>query len=1065
MKPIKLIISAFGPYADTMEPICFTQFEEKGLFLISGDTGAGKTTIFDAICFALYGKTSGSYRNTKNLRSEYAKENTKSFVDFYFSHQGKEYHICRTPSYERINRNGKVTEEKETVVFYYPDGSTVEGIRNIDGTKDEPGVIKELLHIDCKQFMQIAMIAQGEFWTLLNAKTEQRTEILRTIFMTGAYKRIEFELKQRKDSSEKRKVKAENSIVQYFCDAMAEKDSELFVELSELQKRAKQSSSAWNLNELLQMLEKLIENDKTKLEDAQEKLKKAEAELENLNTELATAKTNNAFVKRLEDLEIEKKALEEREKEIKELGLLLKKQKDAVHTVYPKYHAFEVKQDERMSTDKQISEKENALEQSVKEADLAQKKLQSAEEKLPEVEKAQRLADKIAEEKEKYLQRERLMIDIKSAQEKQVSMQKKQKDLQALEEELKERIQGFKESITVLKEKPDELAQSKAEGEKLSVLMKQVEDITKERLPRWEAKKKSLLQKQKQFLEAREKHDNAYEARRKAEKILEECRAGILAKDLEEGKKCPVCGSTHHPELASLPSESITEEEMKALQKVEEVCLSAKTTALTAVEAEKSAYDEMENQLRIDISACLEVDLIAMETQVETFEALVEILKIAQNKLDTLIKENASQQTVLRKDCDMLRKTEEKLEKAQGKETEELTAKKAEAEKCFREQETMLVQMQATLETLQNLSFVDWNTAKNEMEKSEKEAKSIQTMVNQALSAKKKADENVAGMRASLATLMETLERLKKEENELLIAVNKLIEEYEFETVEKMRTFIVSAKELESSEKTVQDYEQNIKVNASKLLQAKEDAKGRKLVDIAVLQENASQKDKIVSNMRNEQGAIQFRIKTNSEKQENILSQRLEFEQAQKENAVCTRLHKLVTGQTGNGKITLEQYVQAAGFDGIIRAANRRLLPMSDGQYELYRQEDSLSKKSNTFLDLEVLDNYTGHRRPVGNLSGGESFKASLSLALGLSDTVSSNLGGIQMDALFVDEGFGTLDRKSIENAMEILLNLSGANKMVGIISHREELIENIPQQIKVKKTKEGSQIVMETAL
>ena len=164
-------------------------------------------------------------------------------------------------------------------------------------------------------------------------------------------------------------------------------------------------------------------------------------------------------------------------------------------------------------------------------------------------------------------------------------------------------------------------------------------------------------------------------------------------------------------------------------------------------------------------------------------------------------------------------------------------------------------------------------------------------------------------------------------------------------------------------------------------------------------------------------------------------------------------------GQTKNGKITLEQYIQATGFDGIIRAANRRLLPMSDGQFELFRQEDSLGKRSNTFLDLEVLDNHTGHRKPVGNLSGGESFKASLSLALGLSDTVSANAGGIQMDALFIDEGFGTLDRKSLENAMDILMDLSSTNKLVGIISHREELKENIPQQIKVTKTREGSLI------
>ena len=205
------------------------------------------------------------------------------------------------------------------------------------------------------------------------------------------------------------------------------------------------------------------------------------------------------------------------------------------------------------------------------------------------------------------------------------------------------------------------------------------------------------------------------------------------------------------------------------------------------------------------------------------------------------------------------------------------------------------------------------------------------------------------------------------------------------------------------------------------------------------------------------------RSKHNLEKKEEIRSLQPQLEKAVREVNQTSRLYALVRGTTKTGKITLEQYVQAAGFDRIIRAANRRLIPMSDGQYEMYRQEDSLGKKSNTFLDLEVLDNYTGHRRPVGNLSGGESFKASLSLALGLSDTVSMNNGGVQMDALFVDEGFGTLDRKSIDNAMEILKGLSTANKLVGVISHREELMENIPQKILVKKEKDGSHISVET--
>ena len=232
---------------------------------------------------------------------------------------------------------------------------------------------------------------------------------------------------------------------------------------------------------------------------------------------------------------------------------------------------------------------------------------------------------------------------------------------------------------------------------------------------------------------------------------------------------------------------------------------------------------------------------------------------------------------------------------------------------------------------------------------------------------------------------------------------------------------------------------------------------------MAVLKETARVQEAVVKTLQKKHADIERRIINNSNILTRIEEKSGELSKSRREYTVCQRLYNLVKGNTGNGKITLEQYIQATGFDTIIRAANRRLLPMSEGQYELYRQEDSLGKRSNTFLDLEVLDNYTGHRRPVGNLSGGESFKASLSLALGLSDTVSSNVGGVQMDALFIDEGFGTLDRKSIDSAMEVLLNLTGANKLVGVISHREELIDNIPQQIKVRKTKHGSEMIVVT--
>lgn len=349
MKPSKLIISAFGPYAGRVPEIDFTKFEEKGLFLISGDTGAGKTTIFDAICFALYGTTSGSYRDTKNLRSEYASDTAESYVDFYFSHQGKNYHIWRQPSYERKKQRGTgVITEKEKAVFYEEGKAPVEGLTQVNLA------VKDLLHIDEKQFKQIAMIAQGEFRDLLNAKTEQRTEILRTIFLTDGYKNIEYRLKDRMDASYAIRRKTEDSIVQYFGDVSASKTDVLSEELTELKDRARESGSAWNLEELLELLGRLIQSDQEKLEVEKERLEEAECILRSRQKVLATAQTNNEFIDRLLYLQKERAELATRGQKIKDATDLLDRQKTATREVHPVYLAWKSKADAVIYTEKRL---------------------------------------------------------------------------------------------------------------------------------------------------------------------------------------------------------------------------------------------------------------------------------------------------------------------------------------------------------------------------------------------------------------------------------------------------------------------------------------------------------------------------------------------------------------------------------------------------------------------------------------------------------------------------------------------------------------------------------------
>lgn len=1060
MKPIKLIISAFGPYAEEMPAINFSEFEEKGLFLISGDTGAGKTTIFDAICFALYGTTSGTYRDTKNLRSEYAKESTDSFVDFYFSHQGRKYHVWRQPEYERKKLRGSgVTQVKGKAILYSEDQAPIEGLTQVNDA------IKELLHIDERQFKQIAMIAQGEFWALLNAKTDDRTKILRMIFQTSGYNSIEHRLKDRMDSSYKRKSKTEDSIVQHFTDVKADEEDDIAESLLDLQNRASRSASAWNLEEMIQTLEKLIASDRIRKKNADEDLKKAEERYDKIREELVTAKTNNGFITLLLELKEKEKELQGKKKDIDEKEALLARQKLATREIYPIYSAWKEKEKSVKDNERQVSEKMSAVQRADKGVETATAVSEEAKKEKPEVEDLQRKIDKIEGEKAKYQQRDRLTKEMMKLQEARGHFADDEVDINNREKVLKDRINELGETIRRLKGAPEKLAEAKSLGERYQELSGDITTIIDRKIPEWNKMKKDLTEKQKAFSMVRAAFEEAHSIREEAERKLENCRAGILAEGLEEGQKCPVCGSVHHPELARKPDEAVTEEAYQKLKDAETQLQAEKSDANTAAETSKNLLAQYETQLCEDILHCLknhfpEIDNIQKETN-----ELIEGIKEARALIQQRIAENAKRQKEVAQECRILSAAEKESEIARGKETDALGEEKEAFNKRKQETEQALAEKNAVLETLSNLSFGSWEAAESERDKAREKKEAILRKLEQADRAMSEAREALASAQSALRTQEDTLKKVAEEEKERKEKLNDAVDRNRFQSTVEMLEYVLSEKEITEADEEINHYKQEVATNKKQLEQAEKDAKGRELIDIESLNEQCAALLTEVTEKREAERSVRNRLEINEEKQEKIVSQREGLEKVRRENQICTTLYNLVRGTTGNGKITLEQYIQAAGFDGIIAAANKRLLPMSNGQYELYRQEDSLGKRSNTFLDLEVLDNSTGHRRPVGNLSGGESFKASLSLALGLSDTVSSNIGGVQMDALFVDEGFGTLDRKSIDSAMEVLLNLSSANKLVGVISHREELIENIPQQIRVKKTNDGSQLNIDAGL
>lgn len=1081
MKPTKLVMQAFGAYAEQTE-IDFTQFEEKGLFLICGDTGAGKTTIFDAISYALYGEASGSYRDTKNLKSEYVDKKVESFVDFYFTHQGKDYHVCRKPSFKYTNRNGKPDEQAEKVIFYQPDGTTLEGAKNVDGTKEKPGAIPQLLNMDAGQFMQVAMIAQGEFWKLLNAKTNERTEILRTIFQTDAYKKLELKLKNRMDVSFAARKEKEQSISQSFREVKVEpaeisegisgiltedlaEDSEeqprsVVQRICDLQEKLQDSKSVWNIEEMLTLLQAIIGEDTEKAKQKETVLAQAEEELQKLQGTLVSAKDNNAILERYARTKEEREVLESQKGLFEERRIQLDRTKQATYKVKPEYDAWSAKEHEWERTKQLITDGAQTLADCQTRAGMADAKVKETETLRPEAEQCQKIVDKVREEEPRYKEREMLQHELGQIQLQLAAQEQQEAALGTAEQTLQKRIGELQEQQAMWKEEPQQLAQAQAAHDKLLDSQKKTESIAKNLIPAWRRKQQELEEAQREYRENQDAYESAKEAFTHADRLYRANLVGILASDLAEGEPCPVCGATHHEKLATLVEASVTEEQCKELKAVEEKKLDAFNQATASASSLRADVQVKGQQIKEEIRGYMTPEFIG---GVEALEELIVSFERQREKLVDTVAQSRERLDTLQQNCEKLREVEAMLARAQGTEM----ARLAEQRKSLVEERQSLIAKQAasqaTLAALQTLSYPDWEAAMQAGNHALARVTEIQTALDTAAKEKKSADEAVARVQASIATQKQALEQQKSDAQMLKQRLNEKLTACQFASVEEMQAQVATDAEIHAEEAKLADYDKKVTEVAARLsqLEQEQDARHRTLVDLEQLQQEHTSKRVQVETIRTALQAITFRIQNNCEKQQNIRAQQVAYEKAKKENDTSYRLYTLVSGQTRNGKITFEQYIQAAGFDSILQAANRHLLPMSDNQFQLYRQTNAVGKQTNTFLDLEVLDISTGKRRPVGNLSGGESFKASLSLALGLSDTIAENRGGIQMDALFVDEGFGTLDSKSLEETKDALLSMSGENKLVGIISHRDELMD-IPQKLRVTKGRGGSQIQME---
>lgn len=1039
MKIKKLIVSAFGPYATEQELDFEKYLDNQNMFVITGNTGAGKTTIFDAINFVLYGEASGSERDGKSLRSDFADSSTKTEVKLWFSLKNKDYYIKRSPQYFRSKQRGEgLTENKAEAELIYDD-------KTITGTKEVTRQVEEILGITCEQFKQLVMIPQGEFKKLLNSDSDKKEEIFRKIFGTKVFSDIQNNIKTEANSLKKSIEEVlrdrENKIKSF----QLRKDDDLLNSLI--------LNKDLNIELILEEFVKSIDADKEEDRILKEKEDNIKSKLDNLSKELVLGKEANKKLETLEKYKIDFERLNALKESFKLKEEELRYAKKAVTALNYEEKYIEKKRIlDRIRKNLSISiENLNKLKIHLEKAEVDFKK---------EVEK-----EPIRNELNKRLD------EIQGLKEKTLVYKENSEKLNLLKAsytKIKERIENIKKEIDEktkllieinneiniiqsLKEEASKLdiesLNYKAKEEKLNTLKLSIDKLINE------------LSKEKKLREDYEVLNNNYINKRKIYEALDESfrnnLAGILAKDLEEGKECPVCGSISHPNLAKLEDKDISEDEVKKAKLEEEASrkkMEVSLTNLTKIKAEiNSLKNDNINKLFKEIfNEELEEDISLSFNKV--YKELISVEEILNNI--TLKKKEVDKEILKELNLSKKKSEIENLNEALRKELEEKNN-----ELLVREGEVKT--QEANLNNIVN----DFKGSIKSIEELNLEEKDISNKLKALKEAYEKSELDLKNIKTEFDKENGNKDTLEKQEKEADTEYNNCVAEFKDKVLslgfENYKDYISKRKqesEIEVLENEIQKYNVDLS-NANKLYSLTlEECKNIKFVDIKSIEASIEEVDKERVYINNLLKEVYLRINQNTKILEDCLSFNKKIETQEEKYKTIGRLSKIINGDNPR-KISFERYVLAAYFEDIISAANIRFSKMTNSRFELLRKEEVGDKRKGQGLDLEVYDNYTGKSRDVKTLSGGESFKASLAMALGLSDVVQRYSGGIQLDTIFIDEGFGTLDPESLDIAIETLIDLQDNGRVVGIISHVQELKDRIEVKLEVTSTNQGSKV------
>lgn len=927
MKPLKLTMSAFGSYAGK-NVIDFTG-QQQGIFLITGDTGAGKTTIFDAITYALYNQTSGGERNGNMMRSQYAQPETETYVELEFLYRGQTYRVCRNPDYKitKTLKNGKIREQKvpHSVELTLPDGTVFPEKKNATDAK-----IIEILGLTADQFSQIVMIAQGDFLKLLYTKSDERKMIFSKLFRTDIYWKIQENL--RRKSMEMDERIQEN-------DRAFEQEKSRIILLPESEELP---------------LDELVERLRERLKDALKEQNLRRANVEELNKKITKYEEINKLFVSLEKIRQTGKELEARQAESKE-------RRQQIENA--------LKADKVLVAEQQNLRQQQEVEQSAQAIAKMTETLANDQEMFETLKTQQQEAE---------AKQKREAADI---QKKMLALEQSFPSYEALQNARSEEQQAKKVWEDLGKTSEESFHKKKAGIAALKEQQKQQEQVVEQTKKNWEQTSLSASESAKHY-------EHMYEA------FLKE-QAGILAENLSAGCPCPVCGSTVHPDPAKLSDHAVTELEVEQAKKTRAAAEEKRDMAYAAFEAEKTEKQKLAQAVEKEEADFVLAQTIAKQQRKEAEQNYVSLQKIAEQIREKLVYPSL-----------------------------------AEAKKQY-------AAMQKALEA-----------AEQEIERKRQKVSELAEAMN-TLKGQKLAEEENQKTAKKLAA---------KTEKEYA----KLLEKSGFVSEETYHLAILPERSRSKLEREEKEYESQCLRQQSEQKLLEKQVSGKTYTDTTELNEQLKAEKQALKEAEKTYMELHTAYENDRSVLQNCAVYLEKGKKLESEDQVIKSLSKTANGRlSGSAKIDFETYIQRQYFKQIIHEANKRLLTMSNHQFILkLKEEANTGRKTNEGLDLSVYSLVTDSERDVKTLSGGESFLAALAMALGLSDIVERSAGAIHPDMMFIDEGFGSLDAQSRQQAIEVLGELAGDSRMVGIISHVTELKEQIDRKLVVNRTDNGSRAV-----